>query len=145
MPSSDSHTSSAEQGRLFGDCPCGSGKTYGDCCRLYHTGKAIPTTAEVLMRSRYSAYFFRLADYLYATTHPDNRSLEMKAELERTIDDYLWRKLSIISVSKGTAEDKKGKVEFIAQFHHNGNFDELHEHSRFRKVRGSWKYLDAKV
>ncbi len=101
-------------------------------------------TAEVLMRSRYSAYFFRLTDYLYATTHPDKRSPEMKADLERTIDDYMWRKLTIISTLKGTAEDKKGKVEFIAQFHHNGNFDELHEHSRFRKFKGTWKYLDAK-
>lgn len=96
------------------------------------------------MRSRYSAYFFRLTDYLYATTHPEKRTPQLKAELEQSIDDYRWRKLTILSISKGGTEDKKGKVEFIAQFHHNGNFDELHEHSRFRKHRGSWKYLDAK-
>lgn len=101
-------------------------------------------TAEILMRSRYSAYFFRLTDYLYATTYPDKRSPKMKADLERTVDDYMWRKLTILSISKGTAEDKKGKVEFIAQFHHHGSFGELHEHSRFRKFKGSWKYLDNK-
>lgn len=131
-------------GKMHGDCPCGTDKTYGDCCRPYHTGKAKPATAEALMRSRYSAYFFRLTDYLYATTHPKHRDAEMRAELEATIDDSLWRNLTILSTTRGGPEDKKGKVEFIAQYHHNGNFRDLHEHSRFRKVRGDWKYCDGK-
>ena len=101
-------------------------------------------TAEVLMRSRYSAYFFRLTDYLYASTHPEKRSATMKAGLEQAIDDYMWRSLNILSTSKGSAEDKKGKVEFVAQFHHNGELKEHHEHSRFQKFKGTWKYLDDK-
>ena len=96
------------------------------------------------MRSRYAAYFFRLPDYLYATTHPENRSPQLKDELESEIHDLMWRKLTILSTSKGTAEDKKGKVEFVAQFHEDGKLHEHQEHSRFKKFKGSWKYFDAR-
>ena len=96
------------------------------------------------MRSRYSAYFFRLVDYLFASTHPDKRHKELYAEIDDVIDDMMWRNLQIISKSKGTPEDKKGKVEFIAQYHQDGKFHELHEKSRFRKYKGKWKYLDGK-
>ena len=54
-------------------CPCKSRLPYAGCCQPFHHGKAKPETAEQLMRSRYSAYFFRLVDYLVETTHPDTR------------------------------------------------------------------------
>lgn len=126
------------------DCPCGSGDIYHDCCRPFHIGTAQPATAEKLMRSRYSAYFFRLVDYLVSTTHPDKRTPELHAELDDVVDDIMWRNLRVISKSKGTAEDKKGKVEFIAQYHQDNQFHEMRENSRFRKHRGKWKYLDGK-
>jgi len=126
------------------DCPCGSGKIYHECCRPLHIGKAHAETAEELMRSRYSAYFFRLVDYIYSTTHPNVRGPELIVELDNTINDMMWRKLQILQTSKGSAEDKKGKVEFIAQYHHEGKFHEMHEKSRFRKHKGRWKYLDAR-
>ncbi len=36
-------------------CPCDSGTPYNQCCQPLHEGVAA-TTAEALMRSRYSAY-----------------------------------------------------------------------------------------
>jgi len=126
------------------DCPCGLGLIYHDCCRPFHVGKSHPATAELLMRSRYSAFFFRLVDYLVSSTHPDKRDKNLRAELDDVVDDMLWRNLRIISKSKGTAEDKKGKVEFIAQYHCDGKFHEMHENSRFRKYKGVWKYVDEK-
>ena len=126
------------------NCPCGTEKMYHDCCRPYHIGKAQPDTAELLMRARYSAFFFRLVDYLVSSTHPDVRGKDLRAELDDVVDDMLWRKLRIISKSKGGADDKKGKVEFIAQYHCDGEFLELHERSRFRKYKGQWKYVDDK-
>lgn len=128
--------------RLRTDCPCGSGQTYNDCCRSYHTGRAKPKTAEQLMRSRYSAYFFRLADYLVGTTHPDTRGPNLRKELDAYLPTVMWRSLNINSHSKGTASDNKGKVNFTVQFHEDGKLQEATEHSRFRKVKGSWKYLD---
>lgn len=125
-------------------CPCKSRAIYADCCMPYHHGKAKPKTAEGLMRSRYSAYFFRLTDYLVSTTHPDTRGPKLKAELEETIHDINWRFLNIVGTSKGGKEDKVGKVEFVADYFWNGEPQQLHERSRFRRYKGAWKYLDGK-
>lgn len=62
-------------------CPCKSRNSYAECCMPYHYGRAQPETAEQLMRSRYSAYFFKLTDYLVATTHPDKRAPDLKERL----------------------------------------------------------------
>ena len=125
-------------------CPCKSRKSYAQCCMPYHYGKAQPETAEQLMRSRYSAYFFRLTDYLVTTTHPDKREPNLKARIEETIHDVNWQFLTIVSSSKGTKDDKVGKVEFIADYFVGNESHQLHEHSRFKRYKGSWKYLDGK-
>lgn len=110
----------------------------------YHYGRIKPETAEQLMRSRYSAYFFRLADYLVETTHPDTRTNSLKKELKKTIHRVNWKNLTILGTSKGGKEDKVGKVEFLAEYSFEGEPHELHELSRFRRYRGAWKYLDGK-
>ena len=96
------------------------------------------------MRSRYSAFFFRNADYLFSTQHPDNREADLRTELESYLPQIMWRSLTILSTSKGQAEDKKGKVEFTATYNENGENKELYEHSRFRRHKGAWKYVDGK-
>ncbi len=125
-------------------CPCKSQLNYGICCRPFHTGKDKPKTAEQLMRSRYSAYFFRMVDYLVETTHPDTRGPGLKGELEKTIRQANWSFLTILGTSRGGAEDKTGKVEFVAEYFVNGEPFELHERSRFKRHKGLWKYLDDK-
>ncbi len=111
----------------------------------FHYRKAKPETAEELMRSRYSAYFFRLTDYLVETTHPDTREPGLKAELDKTVRTINWSFLTIIGTSKGGKNDKVGKVEFIAECYVNGEANELHERSRFRRYKGVWKYLAGKA
>jgi SEC-C motif-containing protein len=125
-------------------CPCKSREPYGLCCEPFHLRKAHPETAEQLMRSRYSAYFFRLVDYIVETTHPDTKSPELVLELRRTIDAPKWTFLTILGTSKGQAEDKVGKVEFVAECYLEGTLQQLHEHSRFKRFKGLWKYLDDK-
>lgn len=125
-------------------CPCKSRETYAACCQLFHLGTAKPATAEQLMRSRYSAYFFRLADYLVTTQHPDTRPADLKRRLEESIHETNWRFLTILGSSKGGPEDKTGKVEFIAEYFQGGQAYELHERSRFKRYKGAWKYLDGK-
>jgi len=110
----------------------------------YHKGKAKPGTALRLMRSRYSAYFFRLVDYLVETTHPDSRSPGLRDELEQTIHTINWKFLTIVGTSKGGKKDKVGKVEFIADCYVDGEAHQLHERSRFKRYKGVWKYLDDK-
>ena len=124
-------------------CPCKSEDSYYICCMPFHYRKAKPETAEQLMRSRYSAYFFRLVDYLVETTHPDKREAGLHAELKSTINDINWQFLTIVDASKGGENDKVGKVEFIAKCYVDGKPHELHELSRFKRYKGAWKYLDG--
>lgn len=143
----DEHQSDPEwipRQREISNCPCKSWKEYASCCMPFHYGRAKPETAEQLMRSRYSAYFFRLVDYLVETTHPDKRTPGLKKELESTIDAPKWSGLTILGVAKGTREDKVGKVEFIAEYYVDGSLYELHERSRFKRYKGVWKYLDGR-
>ncbi|NWK57580.1 SecC motif-containing protein [Verrucomicrobiaceae bacterium N1E253] len=124
-------------------CPCKSGNSYYICCMPLHHGKAKARTAEELMRSRYSAYFFRLVDYLVETTHPDSREPGLKKELAKSVHNISWQFLTIVDTSKGGTKDKVGKVEFIAKCFVQGEPHELHERSRFRRYKGAWKYLDG--
>ena len=124
-------------------CPCKSRESYAACCEPFHLGRAKPATAEQLMRSRYSAYFFRLVDYLVATTHPDTREPDLKAHLEETIHLANWRFLTILGTSKGGPDDKVGKVEFVAEYFEDDQPYQLHERSRFKRYKGAWKYLDG--
>ena len=92
----------------------------------------------------FSAFFFRLADYLVFSHHPNTREPKLKKQLDAMLFTVQWRSLTIHSSSKGTEADKKGKVEFSAKFHENGELHEMYEHSRFLRHKGIWKYLDGK-
>ncbi|MDW7598315.1 MAG: YchJ family metal-binding protein [Nitrosomonadaceae bacterium] len=60
-------------------CPCGNAnKEYTDCCAGYLKGCKDPTTAEALMRSRYTAYTLGNEDYLLSTWHPSTRPDSLK-------------------------------------------------------------------
>ncbi len=125
-------------------CPCKSKSSYMDCCMPYHYGIKKPETAEQLMRSRYCAYFFRRVDYLVDTWHPDKRTAGLKNELKENVHEANWKFLNILATSKGQKGDKTGKVEFSADYYVGSEKYTLEECSRFRKHKGSWKYLDDK-
>jgi len=74
-------------------CLCHSGKKYKKCCQLFQKG-ANPSNAMLLMRSRYSAFALKLADYIMATTYPEN--------LDYTNDILEWEN-SILSFSNSAS------------------------------------------
>ena len=118
-------------------CYCGLGKQYAACCGRLHSGAENALTAETLMRSRYSAYVLRLADYLLATWHPDTRP----SELDLTADDTKWLGLE---VKKHTLQDDShATVEFVARYRIAGKGHRLHELSRFVREEGRWYYVDG--
>ena len=53
---------------LQNSCPCGSNRSYAQCCEPLHQGLVNAATAEALMRSRYSAYVLRLSE-LFSSGH----------------------------------------------------------------------------
>ena len=127
-------------------CPCGTQRSYEQCCRPFHLGTALPTTAEQLMRSRYSAFHQKLADYLVATLHPHKRSANEQAFLQANFDDICWKQLTILQTHRGNEGDEFGEVEFIAEFTNRaGQIDHLHERSRFVHEDNRWFYVDGKI
>lgn len=121
-------------------CPCGTGKSYEQCCEPYHLHKNAPT-CEALMRSRYSAFAFGLVDYLYETTHPSHRGKNLKAEIASTCKAFVWTKLEILSTWQGKEKDKVGKVSFRAFFMQEAQEGVHEEHSRFRRYGKVWTYF----
>lgn len=114
-------------------CPCCSGKTYQQCCELYHSGKTYPNTAEALMRSRYSAYCLGKLAYLKKTWHPDTCPELTPEDLQTK-----WIRLEVIKSKQGL---KKSIVEFRAWFDNDGEEQALHEISLFRLNKKRWVYV----
>jgi SEC-C motif domain protein len=92
------------------------------------------------MRSRYSAFVVRDADYLLRTWHPDTRP----AELELGAGTQ-WRRLDILSTSRGGPLDSEGVVEFAAHYRHEGERAVQRETSRFVRVDRRWYYVSGEV
>jgi SEC-C motif domain protein len=94
------------------------------------------------MRSRYSAYCLGRVDYLVETTHPSERSKSLRSEVAETLERIKWNSLKVLSRSQGEANDKIGKVGFLAEYEIDGDAKTHQERSRFRRFEGRWKYLD---
>ncbi|OEJ41873.1 hypothetical protein AR457_06210 [Streptomyces agglomeratus] len=118
-------------------CPCGL-PAYGECCGRFHSGAAAAPTAELLMRSRYSAFVVRDAAYLMRSWHPDTRPRSLDLD-----PDMRWQGLDILATTEGSAFHTTGTVTFRAHYTHRGEPGDLHEQSRFTRHEGAWVYLDA--
>jgi len=112
-------------------CPCGSGTTYGECCRPLHQGRRLAETAEELMRSRYSAYAMGDLGYVFRTWHPRTRPDDVTPT-----PGLRWVRLEILRSTEDT-------VDFRA--HHTHPDGVLHELSRFEQRAGRWLYLDGAI
>lgn len=121
-------------------CPCDSGRPYAVCCGPYLSGTALPETAEALMRSRYTAYVRRAADYLSATWHPTTRRSDLGLD-----EPVKWVGLEILATEAGGPEDTRGKVEFVARYKVSGRAERIHELSRFQRRGERWFYVDGNL
>ena len=121
-------------------CPCGSNQPFDTCCDPLLAGSREASTAEALMRSRYTAYGRRDEAYLLRTWHPSTRpaSLGLDEEIE-------WLGLEILRTEAGGPEDREGLVEFVARYRANGQHGSLQEASRFVREEGHWLYVDGKI
>ncbi len=124
-------------------CPCGSGNDYSACCQQLIEGARPASTAEEMMRSRYTAYATAKIDYLKSTTHPDKLSEFDEKSALSWAKKSAWHGLSVVAVEKGGAEDETGTVEFVAEYSQKGNRVKHHELSEFRKKDGAWYFWDG--
>ena len=127
-------------------CHCCSSKEFEDCCQPFIENLAKPSTAEELMRSRYSAYAIVAVEYLIKTTHSSTRKFHDRETIKNWARSNVWQKLEIISKPDGVARDKVGTVEFKAYFlDENKEMQIHHENSTFRKELGKWFFVDGKI
>lgn len=115
-------------------CHCG-GASFSTCCGPLLAGERQASTAEELMRSRYSAFVVGDGEYLWRTWHPRSRPESVNAAGGQ------WRGLTILDVVDGGEHDARGVVEFEARFVDGS----LRERSRFEKRGGRWMYVDGDI
>lgn len=129
-------------------CPCGGG-AYAVCCGPLIEGRQQASTAEQLMRSRYSA-FARAAQDPAAIEHllrthpqPELAPPQRRWELQRFSRDLQWQQLEVLACQAGGPDDAEGRVRFAAHWRQGARCGVQHELSRFgRGPDGQWLYLE---
>ena len=118
-------------------CYCGNSISFQDCCEPYIKGIKNATTAEVLMRSRYSAFAVGAADYLVNTTHISKRRYHNKRDILAWSQVNKWLKLEVLASTETTVTFKAYYLDenLKAQVHY--------EHSTFKLENGKWFYVDG--
>jgi SEC-C motif-containing protein len=116
-------------------CPCGLGDDYDSCCGRLHAGGTAPT-ADLLMRSRFSAFAVGDAGYLLRTWHSSTRPADLR------LDPALrWIRLAVLETHEGGLFDTAGSVRFRAIYAQDGRRGVLAETSRFLREDGHWAYV----
>lgn len=126
-----------------GPCPCGQPR-FEKCCGRFITGGQVPATAELLMRSRYTAFALRDEAYLRATWFPDT----LPEEELTSETDVKWIGLDIKKHQHASGSDE-ATVEFVARFKVGGKAHRLHEISNFVRQpddsgQARWYYVDGR-
>lgn len=91
------------------------------------------------MRSRYSAFVFKLSQYLLDTWHPQYRP----AQIEPPEPELKWLGLQIHQFIEQDADH--ATVEFTARYRLQGQAHRMHEISRFEKINDRWLYVSGDV
>ena len=119
------------------NCFCGSSEPYSRCCGPIIKGTIRATSAEMLMRSRYSAYVMATVDYLIDTTHISQRANLSRKEIEQWAKSNNWQGLEIVNADTFT-------VEFKASYRdQSGRKQVHHEKSTFIFENDKWFYKDG--
>lgn len=125
-------------------CPCNSGEKYAKCCEPILSGHTQASTAEKLMRARYTAYTQANMSFIKKTITPEGRKDFDENSAKKWALESKWKGLKILSTEKGTEGDTKGRVEFIATYEQNGEGVDHHEVAQFRKNKdGEWLFSDS--
>lgn len=127
---------------LLKSCYCQSEKPYENCCGPLHSQNTFATSAEALMRSRYSAFMLKNIEYLLETIDPDFREEFDLVANQAWADEAEFTGLKILKKSQ---DENHGIVEFQAEFIHKGNKYIHHEISHFRKIKDRWYFSRGEV
>ena len=119
-------------------CPCGSSQFFSRCCQPYITKQQLPSTAEQLMRSRFSAYATKEASYIFDTYGAVAQRQQSVNDIQSWADECHWLALNIHQATTST-------VDFSAYYLVNNILCELREKSNFSLEQGQWRYIDGDI
>ena len=134
-------------------CPCGSGSLYGDCCSPYHSGLKFPEAPSDVLKTRYSAFYYRIIPYIISTTHPVGRDYtENKIKWATFLNkNGMFDSFDFVSLQPGAASPGKDENESFLEFKvklraKDGSGEEtISEKSRFLKEGERWLYASGEV
>jgi SEC-C motif-containing protein len=124
-------------------CPCGKGESLETCCGPLIAGKALPETAEALMRSRYTAYATGNVDYILSSHDPATVGEVDRNNTEAWSKSAEWLGLEITKTEAGEAADQEGVVEFVARYKIRGVAIDHRERAIFKKHGPRWVFVDG--
>lgn len=124
-------------------CPCGHNRTMEQCCFPYISGKALPNTAEQLMRSRYTAYTLANIDYIKATMcGPAATGFDATAAYQWA-KTAKWKRLKVTEAYLDPEDSNHAFVTFSAYLIWQGKPQTLSETSEFKCIEKRWFYFDT--
>jgi len=123
-------------------CPCGSALEYSLCCQRYLSGEQVAPDPSHLMRSRYTAFVIKNADYLIKTWHPSCDAADFRQEIEAGFANTVWLGLTVFDAAPGR-DANEGYVSFVARFSEQNKPGAIIERSRFLKDSVQWYYIDG--
>ena len=126
-------------------CPCGSGKSFPECCEPVVSGASSASTPETLMRARYTAHTMGNFDFLESSLHSSTREPVDRAKMRQWADAVTWEGMEVHETSGGGENDETGTVSFTARYSVNGMEQEMREDAAFSRENGEWRYVDGTV
>jgi SEC-C motif-containing protein len=101
------------------------------------------------MRSRFSAFALKDAEYLWKTLHPGHADRarpkeEVIRSIKRSAAGLKYMRLSVLD-NDGPDEEGTARVLFVAEVFEKGRDLTFMELSRFQRDEEGWRYLDGKL
>lgn len=125
-------------------CPCGSGKAYTACCEPILNDRSKASTAEALMRARYTAHVVNNVDFIVDTTHHSTYTPKHHQAIVDWIAGTTWKQLEVLETHQGTTDDEEGYVLFRALYEQDGKPKVHDEYSYFKKEEGAWYFVQGR-
>ena len=123
-------------------CCCGSQLIFEQCCQPIINGKVEAKNAEVLMRSRFSAYVINNYHYILQTYSSAKRTKLTVTELTKSAQDTQWLSLQVLAHH---LQENTAQVEFKAFYQLNHVYYVMHELSDFIFEAGKWVYTSGEM
>jgi SEC-C motif-containing protein len=124
------------------NCFCGNKFTFEQCCKPIIDGKVDAINAEILMRSRYSAYVVKNYPYILQTYASTQRT---KLSVRKLVDSALDTKWLALQVLDYRYHEKTAQVEFKAIYQIDVHYYVMHELSDFVFEGGKWFYISGVI